>query len=314
MNDNCSATIFDIQAFSLHDGPGHRTTFFLKGCPLNCAWCCNPESILPKPQLFFRKSLCRGVSGCNSCAKVCSDEKISFSEKIPVLTFNTCNSCNEKPCVKCCAFEALSICGKHISFKDYVRIIERDRSFWGKDGGVTFSGGEPLFQHEFLVSALKFNTENYVHSVIETSAYAAEKDFLQAIKLADFVFIDIKTMNSRDHHKLTGVSNDLILSNIESLRQLDEALPRIVVRIPLIKNFNDSTENIRDTINFLKKTGLSEINILPYHSLGTSKRESCGLKNHQEAFSKPSNERIAEIQNQFLAAGFTCYTASNTSF
>lgn len=306
--------IFDIQSFSVHDGPGCRTTCFMAGCFLKCEWCANPESWTCKKHLMYSKTKCKHEQGCNRCIKACDKNAISFNENNElILDWKKCSACDALACTIPCYHEALRICGKDYSVEELIKVLNRDRQFWGDRGGVTFSGGEPFYQKEFLLKILKKCRECYIHTAIETTAYVDTRDFLEIMKYVDFAFIDVKHMDREKHYDKTGVYNDLILKNIEALKSSNWN-GRLVLRMPVIENYNDTNENILETVDFMKKHDLVEINILPFHRLGDSKWTQLGREYSYKNEEATSEEKLLGIQDVFLENDIACYVANETLF
>jgi len=306
--------IFDIQSFSVHDGPGCRTTVFMNGCPLNCRWCANPESWAKKPHIMFSELSCRYNKGCTICQGTCTKDGLNFdSENKPSLDLNICKFCTTFECAKACYQKALKICAKEYSIDELMSILKRDSNNWRVDGGVTFSGGDPLSQSDFLLTILKMCKEIGIHTAIETTAYAKEAIFLNVMKYVDFAFIDIKHMDREKHKAKTGVYNDLIHKNISSLANSNWK-GRLVLRIPAIHGFNDDDENILQLIDFMHSNGLVEINILPFHRLGESKWTQLGKTYDYAIDGDISKSRLEEIQNMFLESNIACYIGHDTLF
>ncbi|SHG68664.1 glycyl-radical enzyme activating protein [Thermosyntropha lipolytica DSM 11003] len=309
--------IFDIQSYSVHDGPGCRTLIFMSGCPLRCEWCANPEGLLVKKQVMFSNIKCKHDSyNCMYCIDACPHDAIKVSpqgENLLYFERNLCLNCDEFLCAAACPYEAIRIVGKWMSVDDLIYILDRDRQYWGSGGGVTFSGGEPLVQHEFLQEMLMLCKDKYIHTAIETSAYVDTGIFLRAFRYIDFAFIDVKHMDDEQHRAKTGVSNKLILHNIRALTESGWQ-GRLVLRMPVIRGYNDSAENINMIIRFMKELGLFEINILPFHRLGDSKWKQLGLVYKYANESATPREKLEEIQDQFLEARIACYIGHETCF
>jgi pyruvate formate lyase activating enzyme len=306
--------IFDIQSYSVHDGPGCRTTCFMSGCFLKCEWCANPESWLKEHKIMFAEAKCKHVKGCIRCQDACNNKAISFNEDQKlILNWEACRSCTTFECAKACYNEALRICGKDYSVTDLLKVLNRDRQFWGSNGGVTFSGGEPFCQSEFLLEALKKCKESYIHTAIETSAFIDTNIFLEIMKYIDFAFIDVKHMNTDKHKEKTGVYNELILKNIEALVNSEWA-GRLVLRMPVIHNFNDTEENAIETVDFMNNLGIYEINLLPFHRMGDSKWDQLG-KNYLYSKEEATDEvKMNKLQDIYLDNGIACYIGSETVF
>ncbi len=303
--------VFDIQGHSVHDGPGTRTTVFLAGCPLECVWCCNPEGLFTKPVVVRREIKCKH---CGRCIEACPKHAITIDESgTAVFDRALCDVCTTHECVKSCYHEALEVSGKWMTVDDLMAVFKRDRAFWGARGGVTFSGGEPLRQKEFILEVLRRCKEDRLHTAIETTACLSKSYFLQALQFVDWMFVDIKQMDPEKHKELTGVSNELILGNIRAVATSDWP-GFMVVRIPVIPGCNDSEENIRATAKFVKEIGLEVINLLPFHRLGESKYRQLGKTYaFQETQGLPV-EALEPLKRVVEGEGLTCYTGWQTPF
>ena len=309
-----TGVIFDIQAFSVHDGPGCRTNVFFAGCPLRCKWCANPENFAGKPHLMFADKVCKWKSGCRACTKICSQGGLSFDEENgPRVNWDICNNCKSFECTTICAANALKLCGKKYTVDDLIKILRRDFNNWGSEGGVTFSGGEPLLHHDFLLEVLKRCHSMQIHTAIETSGNVAPKNFLDIMQYIDFAFIDVKNMDDEKHKAGTGVSNKQILANISALKPSGWE-GRLVLRQPTIGGYNDSIENAKAVIAFMKKNKLLEINLLKFHRLGQTKWEQLGMQYAYAKCGDVSLEKLEELQNLYLDNDIVCYVGDNTPF
>ena len=248
--------IFDIKEFSIFDGPGIRQTVFLKGCPLHCNWCHNPEGLSVKPQIMVSPNACKH---CGKCLEVCEHK-------------DNCIVCGK--CVSLCPENARRIVGTKYTSDELVEKIKKDSDYYTQyNGGVTFSGGEPLLQHEFLFEVAE--KLKGVHKVIETSAFADEEVFKKAISLFDYIIMDIKIMDNDLHQKYTGVSNSKILNNAKILMKSDKPFR---IRIPLIPGVSDTKENIESVAKFISETNKSTfVELLPYHKTAGAKYDMVGL-------------------------------------
>lgn len=249
--------VFDIKEFSIFDGPGIRQTVFLKGCPLHCNWCHNPEGLSTISQIMVSPNACKH---CGKCLEVCEHK-------------DKCVLCGK--CVELCPENARRIVGTKYTSNQLVEKIKKDSSYYDKyGGGVTFSGGEPLLQHEFLFEVV--DKLNGVHKTIETSAFADENVFKRAIELFDYIIMDIKLMDDDMHKKYTGVSNEKILRNAKILMQSNKPFR---IRIPLIPGVNDTEENIESFAKFVSEINKNTfIELLPYHKTAGAKYDMIGLK------------------------------------
>lgn len=289
--------ILNTQKYSLHDGPGIRTVVFLKGCPLRCKWCSNPESQSLYPEISYNKDKC---IGCFECINVCNKNAIKFindetteDSKI-LINREKCDRCGE--CSKVCPSKAITVYGKLINYKEIVDIVEKDSDFYSKSkGGLTISGGEPLAQVEFTKSILEEAKNRRIHRTIETCGYAKWNDLKEVAGLLDYIIFDIKSMDDEKHKKYTGVSNKIILDNFEKL--CDE-FPNIekLVRTPIIPGFNDNIDDITKINQFIEDKSNTKYELLPYHRLGTPKYENLG-REYLMKEEKLDNNIMKELQN-----------------
>lgn len=306
--------IFDIQGYSVHNGCGCRTLVFFSGCPLRCTWCSNPEGQILRPRVMYREGKCAHTH--YRCVGACPHNAIRIEDgESPPLRFerSICDRCDSTDCVKACLSEALQIAGRTYTVNELMRILVRDQGFWGSQGGVTFSGGEPLFQAEFLLAVLAKCRSNYMHTAVETSAHANTDVLMEILKRTDWMFIDIKHMDSAAHRAETGAGNELILQNIEAAASTGWD-GRLIIRVPIVPGYNDTVENLRATAAFMVKLNLKEVNLLPFHRLGHSKYEQLGLKYKYAQVPSPSREAMWSHQRIFDAAGLRCYVGSETPF
>jgi len=286
--DEIKGNIFDIQRFSLHDGPGIRTTIFLKGCPLSCIWCQNPESISTEPELIFFEKRC---TGCGECVKVCPNKVHQLVDGKRFIKRKLCRQCGR--CVQECYSEALVMCGKSMTVSEVISEIEKDRLFYrNSGGGVTLSGGEPLFQAEFSLELLKKCKNKGIQTAIETSGYLRWEILEKVLDYLDLVLYDIKQIDSVKHRQYTGVSNELILANLEKLAEKKVSLN---IRLPIIPSYNDLESDLGKTADFLKKLGVKNVELMPYNELAESKW-SCLGKEYKLNGAKPdSSQKMKKI-------------------
>ena len=267
----CKGNIFNIQRFSTSDGPGIRTVIFMKGCPLDCNWCHNPESKSPRIELLYKQELC---IGCEECVKSCPNGAHIFSNHIHHFERQKCSVCTR--CAAVCPSNALEICGKTVCVQDVLEITLRDKEFYeNSGGGITLSGGEPLLQYDFSLGLLKLAKENNIHTAIETCGFSSANMFMLN-KYVDLWLYDIKLFPEAEHIKYTGVSNRIILYN---LHLLDQIGAQIILRCPIIPdvNFNKMHfEQLATLANSLEN--LVGINLEPYHPLGLSKGKQLNKK------------------------------------
>ena len=315
MPKETTGMIFDIQSHSVHDGPGCRTNVFFLGCPLQCRWCANPESWAVKKQLLFAERTCKWDQGCTACRDACPNGSLKFDAVgKPILDWKLCNKCETIECSDVCTANALKQCVKFMTVDDMMKVLMRDFSNWGSDGGVTFSGGEPLFQHEFLDQVLQRCRKAQMYTAIETSAFASPEIFEKILHNINFAFIDVKNMDDEMHKWGTGVSNEPILRNISILANADWWHGRLILRQPTIHGYNDSIKNAKRLIDFMNKNDLFEINLLRFHRMGATKWEQLGKKYEYADHGDVSEERLLELQNLYLDNDIACYIGEDTPF
>jgi len=283
----------------------------MSGCNLGCMWCSNPEGSDVKQKLLYRKSHCK----CNfyRCMDACKHKAIKKSENKITIDRNKCRECKTFDCVNVCYDGALAVSGKYYTPDELIEILNRDKSYWGDNGGVTFGGGDPLCQSKFVGQVLKKCRELSIHTAIETSAYGPTEDFLKLMQNTNWVFIDIKHIDPKKHKEFTGVDNKLILDNIKKLKNSGWG-GTLVVRIPVICGFNDDEKNMSGIADFLKENKIDTVNLLSYHSLGTSKYEQLGLDYAFAKKTSPSKEKLNAISKIFQAKKISCYLNHDTPF
>jgi len=293
--------IFNIMRFSTHDGPGIRTTVFLKGCPLACWWCHNPENWGHVPGVVYIKDRC---TGCGACVAACPHQALSLTPEGVLADPDRCQGCGA--CVAACPAEARESTGRPIGLEELLQTVERDTPFYDQSGGgVTFSGGEPLAQPGFLMAALERCGRAGIHRAIDTSGYAEADVVRRAARSADLFLYDLKAMDPETHRRCTGVDNARILGN---LRFLSEAGAEVVVRIPLVPGVNDDPANIAATGEFL--AGLPRrhpVDLLPYHDTARGKYARLGLSRSEPAPAPPAAERLAAIQSELSRYGISAH-------
>lgn len=257
--------IFSIQRYSLQDGPGIRTTVFLKGCPLRCQWCSNPESQNPHPEIMFRSQNCQS---CGTCAEVCDQGAVLFENGAPRLDTSICTQCLD--CVEACPGGALEISGKAMPLEDVVNEACQDELFYtNSGGGVTLSGGEPLFQPEFARRFLKECQARGIRTALDTSGYAPWETLNRILRYTDLVLYDLKHLEPARHFQGTHVHNDLILENL--IKMIDSKEARVWIRIPVIPDYNDSEAHFQALAEFIKERSVEKVSLLGYHEWGKSK-------------------------------------------
>lgn len=293
--------IFDIKRYSIHDGPGIRTTVFLKGCPLSCWWCHNPESQSAVKELIYRAERC---IGCGACVQACPEEAIAQSLDGFIVDIDQCNLCGE--CIPVCPADAREMVGKTVTASDLMREIEKDVLFFDESGGgVTFSGGEPLSQPQFLADMLKACQEMDIHTAVDTCGFAP-RSVLEAIAPFTRLFLfDLKMIDPQLHRKYTGVSNELIFSNLEWL-SVQEA--ETIIRIPIIPGINDTPENIEATGKFLARLHKKwEVNLLPYHAAAHQKYHRFNITYRLQNLSAPPAIQMNELTDKLASFGLRVF-------
>lgn len=273
---DCKAPVFNIQTYCIHDGPGIRTTVFLKGCPLRCLWCANPESNAAYPELMTYASKC---VGCGRCIPHCPNGAISIGmyreeKHIAVTDRSKCVNCGA--CVSACPHSAREIAGKLTTVREAIDKVKRDKLFFdGSGGGMTISGGEALAHADFSANLFAAAHAEGIHTAIESSSFASLDAVELVFRHVDLGLLDVKHMDSRLHKQYTGVPNETILANIRHVHGVLKV--PVIIRVPCIPGYNDDDENIRATAEFAASLGPDvAVNLLPYHRLGESKSESLG--------------------------------------
>jgi pyruvate formate lyase activating enzyme len=239
-------------------------------------------------------------------------DAISKEDSRIVIARQLCSECEKQSCVDECYTEALKLSGREITVSRLMEIIQRDRHFWGHEGGITLTGGEPLLQLDFAKAILSGCHDAYIHTAIETCGNVPLKNFTDILPYTDWIFFDLKHLDSNEHMKGTGAVNKLILENAKLLAC--EYDGRLIFRFPLVPGFNDSRDNIDQVISFIKETGRNEINILPLHHLGSEKYRLLDNPYRGSDYPLPTNDNLRDIKNIFYASGIDCFIGSETPF
>ena len=292
-------TIFDIQHYSIHDGPGIRTTVFLKGCPLSCLWCSNPESQRGCPEIMFDASRC---THCGRCVEVCPPNASVQHENEIRISRELCLGC--ALCVAQCPNEARQLVGRTPGVEEVLQEVVKDRLFYeNSGGGVTLSGGEPMSQPDFTGALLKRCKEKGIHTVLDTSGYVEVELWNRVLGYVDMILFDLKQMDTRKHKAYTGVSNELILA---SARKLASQKIPLVIRIPLMPGYNDTDQNSEECARFARELGITTVELLPFHRLCSNKYTKLQKAWKLSEVVPPSQERLEELQGIFTAQGLNC--------
>jgi len=286
--ERCSmkGQLFNIQRFSVHDGPGIRTTVFLKGCNLRCIWCHNPESYLEQFQIQYFPDKCEE---CGMCGQVCP-EGIHVKNKCRIGT-DACILCGR--CADACLHDALKLSGEEKTVEDIMNTVRKDKRYYENSaGGLTVSGGEPMLQWEFVRDLMRAAKEEGIHTALDTAGNVPFAWFEAVLPFVDLVLLDIKIMDSALHKKYTGVDNRLILENA---RRIFESQKTVNIRVPVMRGVNDDLQNARELRDFIKEyPHVEAVNLLPYHNLGMRKAESIGLE--MKSFEPPDESRLEELR------------------
>jgi len=299
-DDNTKGIVFHIIHGSFVDGHGIRTTVFLKGCPLRCIWCCNPEGQEGYLEIKLIASKC---NGCGSCVEICSRKSISLNlgqtgDKIQI-DRKLCTNCGK--CIDVCFTGALEYFGKYMSVDEVFNIVKKDEVFYNTSGGgVTIGGGEPTFQPFFTYALLKKCQEHHIHAAIDTCGYILNSEGYKVLEEADLLLYDIKGMDTEEHLKNTGVSNEPILKNLKRLAATGKP---IIIRMPIVPGHNDSAQNIKDTAEFLSRLkSIERVDLLSYHKYGTVKYGQLG-RIYKLNVQPPSPEYMNSIKSTFECYG-----------
>ena len=284
-----TGTVFDVKKFSIHDGPGIRTTVFFKGCPLHCWWCHNPESQSPEPELMVRPDRC---IQCGACLDVCPHGAISRSAGAISTDSDKCTVCGT--CAEACCAEAREIVGREMTVAQVMAEIERDVPFYDESGGgVTFSGGEPLLQPDFLLALLQACWEREIHTALDTCGFAPWATLDRIREYVDLFLYDLKLLDDARHQTFTGASNEPIIRNLQALSRHGH---HVVLRVPVIPGVNDGEEDVCQIGRFAASLpDLCQVDLLPYHHTAVQKYERLHKTYRLPEAGPPSDGRMAEI-------------------
>ncbi len=294
-----SGFVFDIRKFSVHDGPGIRTTVFFKGCPLDCWWCHNPESQSRQTEIMLWDNRC---IRCGACVEVCPQGAIAQVEDSVLTDRTRCTRCGT--CLTACPAEAREQVGRAVSVAEVMAEIERDVTFYDESGGgVTFSGGEPLQQRAFLLALLQACQTQEIHTVLDTSGYAAWETLDSVRGLVDLFLYDLKLMDDTRHRQYTGVSNHLILQNLRKLAELGHPT---ILRVPLIPGINDDEANLRALSELaLALPAVQRVDLLPYHHAAAGKYDRLARTYRLPDTRPPTAEQVEALAQSLRARGLS---------
>lgn len=300
MERHVQGLVFNIQRFCIHDGPGVRTTVYIKGCSLRCNWCSNPESWNTFPEIMpFDKKCIK----CGACIQVCPNNAISWVNGARTIKWEECNQCLR--CSEVCPAKAIEQIGFNISPHELLQEIEKDRIFYDlSEGGVTFSGGEPLVQWEFVLNALKLCKQHGIHTALDTTGNIRPDIFVQVLEFVDLMLYDVKHLNPQLHIERTGVDNQLILENLNNVKKVNPHT-KLWIRVPVIPGFNDSPEYAIDLVNLAANTDADKISLMPYHSLGDHKFERLGRTYPLKGIPALQKVDVEEQQKILVNAGLS---------
>ena len=296
-----SGIVFNIQKYSVHDGPGIRTVVFLKGCPLRCRWCSNPESQKPQPQLVYNRNKCLTLDHCVRCLEVCTAGSIKAGAENRIqIDRDICNEC--MLCTQACPSLALNVYGETMTVEHVIGKVEEDSAFYSRSGGgLTIGGGEPMHQAEFAVALLKEARRRRINTAMETCGFCQWDDLEDTCRFLDTLLYDVKSMDPEKHLTFTGVSNERVLANLRRVRETFPDLP-VWVRTPIVPGFNDSVEDIRPILEHIRAMPNIRFEALDYHRMGKPKYEYLGIE-FPMGDRNLDEERIKQIR-QFIRSEF----------
>lgn len=296
--------VFNVQRYSIEDGPGIRTTVFLKGCPLRCLWCSNPESQQAVPELAHQDSLC---TGCNDCLDVCAENAISIVSKDGKFSIkidrDKCTKCGK--CVEVCFVGALKFYGQKMTVDEVLDVVVKDKSYYAKSGGgVTIGGGEPLVQADFLAVLLNECQESGLHTAIDTCGFYSTSELDKVLPFVDLFLYDLKLIDSQKHKQFTGQDNDMILRNA---RLIVETGVEMYIRVPLIAGKTDSEENLGAIARYVSELDNTiHVDLVPYHRFGMGKYEMLDMSYKLVDTEYLNEEKLEKAKQVFVRYGLDC--------
>jgi len=301
------ALIFDIQDLSVQDGPGIRTTIFMKGCPLKCKWCANPEGQKPFPELMHINALCKKTYNCVS---VCPYKSVTIESasgnNFPHFSRTICKICKTRECIEACPSRALKFVGKYISIEELMKRIKPNISFYKNScGGITFSGGEPFLQAEFIKEFINKTSSFGLSIGVETCGMFDWSEVQEIADKFDFFYFDLKCMDSDIHKSVTGSTNEKILTNLKSLAE--KYSEKVIISIPVVPGVNDSEKQIKAIAEYCKSICIKRLRFLPYHSLGESKYSYLGREYTMNKDLSVSTNQLNEYKSFVESYGIRCW-------
>lgn len=294
------AVVFNVQHFCLHDGPGIRTSVFLKGCGLACIWCCNPEAMDPSPQLGVDRVRC---TACGDCVEICPESAITLKPGRIEIDRSACTACGQ--CIEVCEPEALTLYGKRRSVEDVFAEVSRDKRWYGEQGGVTVSGGEPLTQPAFVMQLFALCRDAGISTCVETCGQISSDVVTEVLSLTDYVMFDLKHMDSAAHRNLTSRPNERILANARLVAQSDVG---VQFRMPLIPGLNSNPDNIAAIARFLVEQRGEEasLELMPYHTLAKGKYDALDIDYRLKDLPPAGMDLVSSVQRAFQEQGVNC--------
>lgn len=290
-----TAKVFNIQKFSLHDGPGIRTAIFFKGCPLTCKWCANPESQRQELEVFTDASVC---TLCGACTSVCKGNARQITNGRLILNYDKCQCCLS--CKKVCKSYAVSLVGREYTLEEIMSEVRKDLVFYEQGGGVTLTGGEIFMQYDFILELCKLLKHENIHIAVETSGMAPSDKFKNLAEYCDLVYIDFKHYDNIKHREGTGAP---IFPIIENIKWLAENNRNFIVRIPVIPDYNDTLHDAEGFARTLAEMNVKQVQLLPFHSLGSKKYELLGKAYTYKNYSSLVKEELEEYKNVLQSYG-----------